>query len=246
MLLLVAWYVALGAFLFMRPVAATAWVLAIVAAFVVVHVRPGRKGRRRQARLGARVPRMSMRWIALVSVPAQATNVALAILAIAVAGMPSDVDPFAKYVTQPLGWLPVVVTAIIAAPIIEELILRGMMQRTLERRIGGPAAIWSSALLFAAIHLQLVGFLNRLALGLILGYAVYRTRSIWSSVLIHALINLGITLLSLIPSDDAKLLSIIRSWPMLLACTIAIIASAVALYWLDRASRRTPAITAFS
>ncbi|WP_055562361.1 CPBP family intramembrane glutamic endopeptidase [Hymenobacter sp. AT01-02] len=57
------------------------------------------------------------------------------------------------------------------AAIGEELIFRGVVQRQLTRLSGSPeAAIWLTALLFSAIHFQVLGFFPRFILGLVFGY----------------------------------------------------------------------------
>jgi membrane protease YdiL (CAAX protease family) len=53
----------------------------------------------------------------------------------------------------------------------EELIFRGVLQRQLGRWLGSAqAGIWLTAVLFSALHVQFLGFVPRLLLGLILGY----------------------------------------------------------------------------
>lgn len=79
-------------------------------------------------------------------------------------------------------------------PFFEELFYRGFIQTSL-MRTGRPAvAILTSGLLFGAVHLgQSGGPTQAPALavfGFGLGYAYYRTRSLWAPVLMHALFNL--------------------------------------------------------
>jgi membrane protease YdiL (CAAX protease family) len=85
-------------------------------------------------------------------------------------------------------------------PFFEELFYRGFIQTSL-MRTGRPAvAIVVAGLLFGAVHLgQSGGPTQAPALavfGFALGYAYYRTRSLWAPVLMHALFNiyhLGLT-----------------------------------------------------
>ncbi|MEI6901269.1 MAG: CPBP family intramembrane glutamic endopeptidase, partial [Bacteroidota bacterium] len=53
----------------------------------------------------------------------------------------------------------------------EELLFRGIVQQLLKKMYGNPhIAIWISAALFSALHLQFFGFLPRLVLGAMFGY----------------------------------------------------------------------------
>ena len=81
------------------------------------------------------------------------------------------------------------VLAIIPA-IGEELLFRGYLQQTFAKWFGKPhVAIIVTALLFSAIHMQLQGFLPRLALGLVLGYLFYWSGSLWLPIIAHFINN---------------------------------------------------------
>lgn len=72
----------------------------------------------------------------------------------------------------------------------EELFFRGALQRTLtyDKKIG-VWAIWISAFIFSAVHLQFYGFFPRLLIGAFFGYMIYSTGSIWPGAFGHALNN---------------------------------------------------------
>jgi sodium transport system permease protein len=77
----------------------------------------------------------------------------------------------------------------------EETFFRGLMLSGL-RRWGPWAAIGTTALLFGLLHLSIYRLLPTFLLGLVLGYAVWRSRSLYCSILIHALNNgLAVTLI---------------------------------------------------
>ena len=72
----------------------------------------------------------------------------------------------------------------------EELFFRGVLQRLLEStRLGPHAAIWITATLFSAFHMQFFGFFPRLILGAYFGYLLWWSGSIWLPVAIHILNN---------------------------------------------------------
>jgi len=106
-----------------------------------------------------------------------------------------------------------IATAAVAAPLVEEMVFRGMLQTTL-RQGGLTPGPWSAILivsaLFAGIHvpalttyLALPG-LFVLAVGM--GYAYEKSGSLWPPIVIHAVfngVNLAAVLLEVVPGDAA-------------------------------------------
>lgn len=94
--------------------------------------------------------------------------------------------------------------AIIGAPIVEELFFRGLLQRSLTARMGGPAAIGVQAFLFALVHLTpAAGIDNLLVLavifpaGVVFGLAA-RRRGLGTSMAAHALFNVVAVVVSIV------------------------------------------------
>lgn len=74
--------------------------------------------------------------------------------------------------------------------IAEEFMFRGALQTIFERWTLNPhTAIWITAALFSAFHMEFYGFLPRLMLGVLFGYFVYWSGSIWTSVWAHFINN---------------------------------------------------------
>ncbi|WP_316802412.1 CPBP family intramembrane glutamic endopeptidase [Pedobacter nototheniae] len=72
----------------------------------------------------------------------------------------------------------------------EELMFRGGLQRSLNRMFGNPhAAIWISAIIFSAIHVQFYGFIPRMLLGAGFGYLYYYSGNIWYAITAHFINN---------------------------------------------------------
>lgn len=77
--------------------------------------------------------------------------------------------------------------------IAEELTFRGVLQKLLQGTKVAEAqsckvphvAIWCSAILFSAIHLQFYGFLPRMLMGALFGYALAWTGSLLAPILMH-------------------------------------------------------------
>jgi membrane protease YdiL (CAAX protease family) len=102
------------------------------------------------------------------------------------------------------GFLPIalfVVGAVVMAPLVEELLYRGLLLRALLRRMGPGPAVFISALVFSAVHFlggdaDALQFLPAIAgLGLVLGVVAVRSGSLSLPILIHAGFNLTTTLL---------------------------------------------------
>jgi uncharacterized protein len=77
------------------------------------------------------------------------------------------------------------------APIAEEIFFRGIVLRGFLDRYSVRKAIWASAILFAAVHLNPWQAIIALPLGAAYACMVIRTGSIWPGVLSHAVINLA-------------------------------------------------------
>lgn len=80
----------------------------------------------------------------------------------------------------------------VAAPVLEELLLRGVVLGALARRIGRWGAIVASAVLFSLLHMEVWALLPFAVLGIGLGWLATRGRSLWPAVLAHVLYNAAI------------------------------------------------------
>lgn len=71
----------------------------------------------------------------------------------------------------------------------EELFFRGILQTVLGEKLNRHLAVWITAFIFSAIHLQFYGFLPRFLLGAALGYLFLFSGSIWASIVAHFINN---------------------------------------------------------
>ena len=79
----------------------------------------------------------------------------------------------------------------------EELVFRGMLQPELKRATGNMhVAIWISAIMFSAIHLQFFGFIPRMLLGVLFGYLYFWSGNILVPMFAH-FVNNGFSLIML-------------------------------------------------
>ncbi|MRT92177.1 CPBP family intramembrane glutamic endopeptidase [Ancylomarina sp. 16SWW S1-10-2] len=90
-----------------------------------------------------------------------------------------------------LGDLFVNLILIAAIPAIgEELLFRGVLQKQLSKLTGNIHwGIFISAVLFSALHMQFFGFFPRLFLGMLFGYLLVWTGSLWVPILAHFVNN---------------------------------------------------------
>ncbi|QPF71693.1 CPBP family intramembrane metalloprotease [Roseateles sp. DAIF2] len=93
------------------------------------------------------------------------------------------------------GNLPTVIATCVLAPILEEMLFRGVLLRAFLNRHPRWAAISYSALLFGAAHMNVYQFLLALWLGLLLGWLFERSRSLLPCIALHAAVNTAVVVL---------------------------------------------------
>ncbi len=71
----------------------------------------------------------------------------------------------------------------------EELFFRGAIQRLFSDWKGAFFAIWMTAFIFSAIHMQFYGFFPRMLLGAFFGYLLLWSGSLWVPIIAHFLNN---------------------------------------------------------
>lgn len=85
------------------------------------------------------------------------------------------------------GWS--VLMLVVLAPIMEEVLFRGILLESVRSKYSSGRAIVVSALMFGVIHIIPQQVVNAFVIGLILGYIYVRTDSLWPVIIIHALNN---------------------------------------------------------
>lgn len=81
-------------------------------------------------------------------------------------------------------------TIVICAPLLEEILFRGIiMDGFLKYKSPGESIFWS-ALFFGAIHLIPAQALSAFIAGLFIGWLYWRTRSLWACMFVHFINNL--------------------------------------------------------
>lgn len=88
------------------------------------------------------------------------------------------------------GMILNLITIAIVPAIAEELIFRGVLQKIFGRLFKSVhIGIWFTAIVFSAVHLQFLGFLPRLILGLAFGYLYLWSGTLWLPIIAHFINN---------------------------------------------------------
>lgn len=133
----------------------------------------------------------------------------------------SNVDSAADLDADRAYLIATLATAVIAAPVIEELVFRGLVLRGFLSRMGPMIAILLQGVLFGVAHVDPVRGWGNLGLALVLsgvgvvfGVSAYLTRRLGASVIAHAIFNgvvLAIVLSGVLDDIDTELGAVVRS-----------------------------------
>jgi membrane protease YdiL (CAAX protease family) len=131
-------------------------------------------------------------------------------------------------------WINLVLLALTPA-LFEELMFRGYFQRQAERAVGHRWGIFLSGLLFGVFHLRFSQIVSLVLLGCVLAYVVWRTRSVWTGVLVHLLYNGSLVVLAASVDDPAQALELpgYLFW-------LGLIGAVALMIWLHRSTARPP------
>lgn len=126
----------------------------------------------------------------------------------------------------------------------EEMLFRGAMQRTMQdSRLGAHTAIWVTAIVFSAFHMQFFGFLPRMLLGAWLGYLFVWTRSLWVPIIAHTLNNSTVVVMSylagkgVVPEGFGDNLGLPADGAFPLMATASLVLSIAIALWAARSFR---------
>ncbi|MDR0510743.1 MAG: CPBP family intramembrane metalloprotease [Rikenellaceae bacterium] len=86
------------------------------------------------------------------------------------------------------GWA--VLMTVVAAPLFEETLFRGIIQNSAMRRWGDYGGLLIASVIFAVIHIVPVQIVGAFFVSLAIGYVYLRTRSLLAVMLIHAANNI--------------------------------------------------------
>lgn len=95
-----------------------------------------------------------------------------------------------------------VLAVVVAAPVVEEIVFRGLIMTRLSQAMPGWLAVLVSAAIFGACHRHPVWFGYAFVLGSVFGFMDLRAGSIWPSILGHIVFNSFSQIITVLPETD--------------------------------------------
>ena len=127
------------------------------------------------------------------------------------------------------GW--VLVSAVMLAPVFEEVIFRGYTAGILRRLYGGLAAWLASSLIFGLVHLIPSVVLSATFSGLVLGYYYLRYRSLMMVIILHAMNNITACFLRSIDLGETTIRELLGGgalyWSVFAFCVVVAVVSLI-------------------
>ena len=141
-------------------------------------------------------------------------------------------------------------TAVLPA-ISEELTFRGVLMNLFKAKGESVPhlAIWCSAILFSAIHLQFYGFVPRMLMGALFGYMLVWTGSLWTPILMHFTNNAMAVILyfvSLRAGWDIEMMDAIGTNDTLWLGVVSMVITIVGIYAFRRSTTMSNASSRIS
>ena len=97
-----------------------------------------------------------------------------------------------------------IVSGVIFAALTEEMLFRGVLQKSLEHFREPATAIVLSSVFFAIIHFNPWAALQIMLLGLFLGYLAWKANSVFPAIILHGINNLLSMILINLPEEKLK------------------------------------------
>lgn len=107
-----------------------------------------------------------------------------------------------------------IVTVAIAAPVLEEILFRGIILHGLLKNYGAGLSITFSSLLFALIHGNIAQGLGAFLMGLFMGWLYWKTKSLYLPIILHFVNNsLSCVGMFIVPQEqiDTNLIDIVAN-----------------------------------
>ena len=92
--------------------------------------------------------------------------------------------------TSPVGVVLLVLIVGVGAPIVEEIFYRGLLQRSLIRRLGPIGGIGIASVIFGALHFQLLQLPALALAGVLFGVLAYRSGRLGPAIVAHVVFNM--------------------------------------------------------
>lgn len=178
----------------------------------------------------------SVKVIALIALAVIAIQLGVIVPLVSLVPMPGMIREMFMEMAKNRGILAFA-AIVFAAPLLEELIFRGIILDGLLRIYSPIKAIIISSILFGVVHLNPWQFITAFILGMFAGWAYYKTRSLTLPILIHFVNNLAAVLFSRLSGAEAYLdKSLLEQYgglvSFILIVLTALAIAAIALYFI--------------
>ncbi|MBN2805454.1 MAG: CPBP family intramembrane metalloprotease [Prolixibacteraceae bacterium] len=142
---------------------------------------------------------------------------------------------FERIFNNRFGFWGAALKVVVIAPVVEEILFRGIIMHGLMRNNRSWVAVLLSGILFSAFHLNPWQMTYTFFLGILLGWIMVKTRSLPLAILVHALNNL-LVLLSITyhePLTQSTLYNLSKTNSLLLS-SFALLTGIAAIVWITR------------
>ena len=150
--------------------------------------------------------------------------------------MPEVMKNLFATITQS-GWISFI-TVVVMAPVLEEWLLRGVALKGLLQAGASPAyAIGWSALMFGVMHMNPWQAIPAILMGMLFGWVYWRTRSLWTTIFMHAVNNGTAFFIGLFFPDlpeDVSTLDLVGRHNYSWVLAIAVLASILVIWLLHK------------
>ncbi|WP_259066741.1 CPBP family intramembrane glutamic endopeptidase [Mucilaginibacter sp. X4EP1] len=116
-----------------------------------------------------------------------------------------------------------IITMVIAAPILEEILFRGIVLRGLLKNYSPHKAIIISGVFFGLMHLNPWQALPAIFGGIFIGWIYYKTQSVIPGMIVHATVNLSAALFLFLPKKQQSFLSLLGMPCYILLCIVSLL-----------------------
>jgi uncharacterized protein len=147
---------------------------------------------------------------------------------------------FERIFDSRFGFWGAALKVVLIAPVVEEILFRGIIMHGLMRNNRSWVAVLLSGILFSAFHLNPWQMTYTFFLGLLLGWIMVKTRSLPLAILVHALNNL-LVLLSITYHEflSKSILYNINKTNSIVLASLALFTGIAAIVWLTRRKKFT-------
>lgn len=133
--------------------------------------------------------------------------------------------------------IAVIISTMIMAPLIEEIIFRGLIVSRLKKAVPGTVAVLLTALVFGLAHGQILWMTYTFVLGVVLGLVAVKTDSIIPGIIMHMVFNVcGVVIPTLLGEVVSTGLCVIM-------VIVGVIITSAFLLWLFKLDRKEKEVT---